>query len=907
VDEGHHLERAAHQGASLATCRGYNVDNVLTWLEAAPATTVWLADQLGRTLPGVQPLDQWWQDAWLPSTRISLDAGILLAGRDEAAAAIRTRLATGPQVVTVGGDLRPTEAVAVVAASLDADATTNGEALRVRTLLVTDASSLPVLLRQAQPLVLVLMDPALAAHLPLKHPHRVVLVGTAGGHADVVVPPVDAAVAEAHLRTSGETWETAARLAALARRSVSALRRVLAQHPATLTPAWARHPELTSRRLLLAGAWNGAVEEDRQALEALVGKHYADVTEAALSLAASPDAPLLGHVDEVWHLQAPSDAWALMSASLTLDDLTAFVALAMDVLSQRDPLVRAAGTDRLARQLAGHRRRYSDSLREGVASTLALLGATEGDTPRPGGRDCSDWAATVLVALWRDANADQSYEFWSSLHGVLSVLAEAAPDSFLRAMRDGLTGTEPVHARMFNDHDDEPVGFGPTPVHSSFLWALEVLAWSADHFDGAVDVLAMLAAIDPGGSWSNRPSRSLTEIFSCWNPNTTADEAQRLAALQRILRDHPDVGRALLLSLIPGQNGFQTAHRAPRYRDWKVEPTVTRPDLVRMTTAVIDLLLSDLGDNPERLIAVIGRLDDMSTAHRQSVAEQLVRLGTSLQDEDTRLRLWTALHDTIVKHREYQDAGWALPENELAPLDAAADALRSVDPVLRELWLFASDWVTLGDFQRRDDLEGYDAELQRRREAALTRLLQARSLDGVRELASRVDLGHLVGTALAAITPNVDADMVGWLADGSPSERTVAFAYLAKRLRDPDPAVLDHLLHLDQRVDVRADLLRATFDPPRAWVKLDELDDDVSARYWRTFAYTGLGHDFPELLAAAEGLLGAGRYAATIHMVSLYARRLDDATSEMAAEVVARACEGLLAGGFDDSEKGLSM
>jgi len=98
---------------------------------------------------------------------------------------------------------------------------------------------------------------------------------------------------------------------------------------------------------------------------------------------------------------------------------------------------------------------------------------------------------------------------------------------------------------------------------------------------------------------------------------------------------------------------------------------------------------------------------------------------------------------------------------------------------------------------------------------------------------------------------------------------------------------------------VRADVLRATFDPPRVWFNLDALGHDVATRYWRTFGYTGLRGDFAHVITAAKGLLGAGRYAATIDTLALYARRMNATTATQAAELVARACEGLLASEFD--------
>lgn len=90
---------------------------------------------------------------------------------------------------------------------------------------VTDPTSLAQLVRQTSPVVLVLEDPRLAAELPAAHVHQLVVVAPPGGRSDVDVPPVDAQQFEALFRTAGETWERAAQLGRLARRSLPAVRR----------------------------------------------------------------------------------------------------------------------------------------------------------------------------------------------------------------------------------------------------------------------------------------------------------------------------------------------------------------------------------------------------------------------------------------------------------------------------------------------------------------------------------------------------------------------------------------------------------------------------------------------------------------------------------------------------------
>jgi len=80
---------------------------------------------------------------------------------------------------------------------------------------------------------------------------------------------------------------------------------------------------------------------------------------------------------------------------------------------------------------------------------------------------------------------------------------------------DSLTQDDPPLAVLFKE--DEGGLFG-SAYHADLLWALETLAWSRDYLPKVTDLLATLATIDPGGSWSNRPARSLRQIYLLWLP-----------------------------------------------------------------------------------------------------------------------------------------------------------------------------------------------------------------------------------------------------------------------------------------------------------------------------------------------------------------------------------------------------
>lgn len=877
---------------------GYNLDRIHAWLDQAPATTVWLAGQLGKALPGVRSLGAWWMDTWLPSTQVCLDESIVLAGREKAADDLVAELRTGRSVVTLGGGLPPDEASAFVAAALKQAESLDASSMGARALFVSDATSLAQLIAQPQPMILLLSDAALARDLPAQHAHQLIVSAAPGARADVDVPRLNSQVIESQLKTTGIPHDQASRLGALGRRSLLALRRALAHNPDLLIPLWAKAPDALMRRLLLLGAWRNGNPEDRRVVAGFTGQPYERVEEEARRLAHVADVPFMGLVDDIWHVLSTEDTWTLLSASITADDLELFRTVVMEVLTELDPVLDMEPAERWKAGLRGVGRRFSHTLRRGLAESLALLGATDSIIQGTKGDTTAQFARLVVRELLDQANTDASYRLWLSLIDILGLLAEAAPEEFLDAMWPGLSGTPPAHGAMFTDSQDDGFGLGTSSPHSYFLWALESLAWSPDYLDDAVDVLAALAAVDPGGRLSNRPLASLLGILSAWCPNTTACLDDRIRCIRRIAKRDHAVGRQLLLELIPDGH-VQTIHPGPQFRDWKREPSVTRAKFRQVVSTVVELLIEMLGDDLDLYLRLIEKIDDIPPEHRSVIAAKLKELGQTRTDAD-KAKAFYALREKIAHNREYSDAAWALPESQLNELQDACSSLAPKDPALRHAWLFQADWITLGDMKRRDDFTAYEKEVLSRRGAAVGEILAHGGIDALVELAHQTPYPHLIGTALAAYSGNYDNQMLAALTLGEAPSSDIAAGYFNRRLRQTGTELRDHLLAATDDTLTQARILRFTGKPSEARAKLRELEPAVAEHYWREFVYYGLGSDFPHAHEAAWALLDAGRPAAALDLLLLYMRR-DDNRAE-AAEIAASGLEALLDRGPNDPE-----
>lgn len=854
--------------------RGYGVDDVETWLESAPVTHAWISEQLGLEPYGMQTVDSWW-GAWSTATTPPITTGIVLAGRAATATALRSTLKAAPQITTVLADSRDEALAFVAAVVLASDANGDGELL-ARAAFIDDVGTWRVLADHPHPLILVPRSPEVIAEARSAPNHHVVVPLSTGSRADVVIPPLDASEAVSILRGLGLDDRKADEAGRLARRSLLALRRHLANKPELHIPSWAQPPVHRLRRgILLASQWSEA-EGDQSVLADLTGVPIDDLGEQFAALASEED-PFIGGVDRTWALTSPYDAWLLLQEHLRGEDLRKFHTAAKDVLLELDPLDGLDETARLRAQFEGKRRRYSGDLRRGLATSLALLGAHGEHLDLGAGANGANAASVIVRDLLAAANADADGSVWAAVADNLPHLAEASPGEFLAAVQAGTRGDEPVLKSIFRDRTD-PGWFGAHSPHSALLWALEAVAWSTEHFGAAVDLLARLDEIDPGGRLSNRPLECLVSIFCPWYPDNSSTWEGRLAAIEGSRARHPDTAWRLMLRLLPDSQGIHDPTYEPRFRDWKSKVQGGwSADSVAFVERVSELLCEDAGDDVRRWVELIEHGQHLGPDARKAVRAALTSFNdrVALGRSDQAL-LWKTLRDLAARHREFSDADWALPEADLVDFDAIANRIKPDDPTGAADWLFGSQSPDLGTGEtRRGNWQAYNEALADKRREAIASVEADGGFEAVLDLAIKSAVPQAVGSALAEVTEGKYDDQVFPLlaADEGPPT-SFASDFMWRRFSQGGWDLVRELLkaQADAASLARARLLLATGDVPSAWEVAAETGTDVAEAFWQHWPTHGLPSESPHLLDAGRGLLKVGRCAAALDFVAMHLR-----------------------------------
>ena len=850
--------------------RALNVDALEDWLECAPSTTVWLRELMSKPVAGVSLLSAWWAK-WLESTSPALDAGVVLAGRDGQAKTLRDRcMQPGGGVVTVGGQVHRDEILAFVAAALvgsdgpDCHDQSPIDALYVddhdtaKRLLAAEAS--PPSSPHTRALTVVVPSAGFAEHLPAGSQHRMIVLVPGSTQAEIVLDAVDSDVVAQRMRAASADLRFTHELGGLARMSLLALKRHLAVEPALHRPKWAASPVgSTLRRSLLLGGWDDSRDGDKQIVERFVDQGYRAVTEA-LHQHDLGDAPMIATGDH-WHGVAPADTWALLAHHLTGDDIEAFCEVAQAVLIEPDPTYGMTELERMQAHFDGIRTNYSSTIKRGVATTLALMGS-QPPTLLGSVTPASTAAEGIVWRILRSANEDESPQTWAAVVEVLPLLAEAAPEVVLQALRTCLSEQHEFATAMFADSELGGIGSMPSP-HLQVLDALEVMAWSPDHLMAAVDLLAGLAAIDPGGGWANRPAGSLASIMLPWKPNTCASVQERLRATARLRRRHGPVAWKLLLSMLPNGHGIQMHKSGPHYRDWKrAEPVVTLAEHAEVVAATADMLLQDVGDDPDRWIALIGRVTGLSDTTRNEMVAALGRIVDAGPDEEFKSLVWPRLQEMVDRHREFHETHWAIPESELVAFDDVIEGLLPIGPTSSYGDLFS---VAIRHIDGVGAIAGWDAfqaAIRPRQAEAIETILAEGGIKAVLAFAMEVEMPGLVGIALAGVKPDLDEAMLEAMHDAPGPVTSVGLGYFEHRFAEIGWEGIDRLITSHEvSPQVAADLHRAIPAEEAPWNRVDAHGSDIADAYWKQVNYFNIRvrSDLSELLTVSRRLRQAGR------------------------------------------------
>jgi transcriptional regulator with XRE-family HTH domain len=834
-------------------------------LEQTPAVALWLAEQVGRIPRGVQLLADAWKE-WALSTARPMSEDLVLSGRDQVAASVHRWLNTDPSSFSLRAE-STTEAVAFLYAAVCEYPASIRDMLLSRTVVITTPEMAREIANVPVPLVAVLseMEPSVAALLNGKGHHVFLAYGSeiAAPIAAAVLPRAGRYAIAEELKALRMSSDEADQLARDSGGSLTVMRRLMAPAPGVVSPIWAQSDQ--ARRflpLLLAGAWDDSNQLDQDAISKLGDIRYPDVIANMTEALALPESPVR-QVGRIWKIASPRDAWFRLSPYLTIADLDRFEQVAMEVLGSHDPSFERRGKEWSFDDNPA--RTYSETLKKGLAETLALIGVFGGQHRTI---DHLQYRSTKVVRLLlKDADAAR----WWSLADHLRELAEASPEEFLAAIDGNIAKNDPAILALFQEED----GLFGGAHHADLLWSLEMLSWSPDHLAQVTDLLLRLAEIDPKGKWSNRPSNSLRQIYVLWMPQTFATQDERFEVLDSMRQRHPGVMWNLVLDLYP--KSHEIGHHSPKplWRSFEgggQAEVITNRSIWNAEKVLAGWIAQDIGTDVARWVQALNRLNDFSPDLREKLTKLARALPKKLRRPEDRAALCAALRTTIHRHRQFADAGWAVGEAEVAELERVHNALESKDSVERLSWLFDQDHALLLNPPGTDFHEAERLSREARSEAVKV-IFAEQGEEGIWAIAKLAKWKRLVGQALADVFGRepfedfwrkvVDTDDI--------ARREVATGVLVTLAADEDwgNRLIDRALVEEWNPDAVGGVILASLPFSHSlYERVNAVPEPVGKAFWRHVWHFKFDRETDRLPWAARGLIRSGRVQSAMELVS---------------------------------------
>jgi hypothetical protein len=655
------------------------------WINSRPAVREWLMHRMNHPAAGAEAIDTHWENVCTIGQPPLLKPSLFLANRVAAIKKLESLFNRSLNKLQIGTRY-PTQLKDFVAAYIISLGKENGRKILGRTLIVHDRETYNRAVNLLKSHVLILTfevdetDRATFLQRALSKTHQVVYPGPIGGQfgeqpASLLNPTSQQT--EDELVACGYPPERARKLAQKFGGNLNALLNLISD--ASELPQWSKTPD--THDLVIAefiGSWRTDIQGDTDAIEAIAGKSFGEWIVAMQRIRRMPNAPLR-QTDNIWKFLERFEGWYSLGKSVLQMQLDEFSKMAIYALKQTNESI---DSDNLYAMSNYENKGLSNSVvfRVGISETIALLGSHPNAISGLEPEAVSEYARRIV----RTILAEATWKRWATLNHIVPNLAEAAPSEFMNAIEWAVDNG--LFTFLYANEGNGLVG---TTHISGMLWGLESIAWDRQYFMRAIDILGQMAAIDPGGRFANRPASTLTHIFLPWLPQTTASSEQRVMALKILVKEHPEVARTLLISLLPNVVRSSSQTHRPNWRDsipddW--EPSVTNNEYLEQTFAYTQILIDHVVESPMYTVDLV---DKFNVLPKEGI-EQILKSFISKTEVGSELRrkLWEEIGDFVRRHKRFSESDWAVGKDILTILESFLCLLEPENPMDKHRTLF---------------------------------------------------------------------------------------------------------------------------------------------------------------------------------------------------------------------------
>ncbi len=729
----------------------YDANDIEHWLDLLPTVDLWFARLIGKPLEDVIHMEQYWES--LKSiAEVRLKPELFLASRDEEIALLEGWLAQAPRSIFLQTEsaMDGVDFVAALSQLQDHSKFSNS-------LLIKSEKGWNSIIPSSEPSILVAAPSLLLRSTDIEyacaHGHHAITTGLNGSH-DVLTCRIrkqDFYDVERALLACRFSVSKAKQIARAFGGSTSILKRLISRFPDSTLPLWARDEHRAKLApFALIGSWVGV---SRRSLQDGFTEQYldTDVVQELVQVSRNEleslvlrwsrcDDPLFTTIENTVYVSSREDAWYFLGGYLLESQKEKFQELALLILEEEDPAFELPVNSRWHAPLGGKSHALSKEIRTGVLESLAIMSTlpTSVDQNAPLTPQVTRRIVDEILPV------GVKWQRWASIGSNLPLLAEAAPDEFLKKVSIDLRRTSPQLRFLFQDQSSSAFS---EVVHSGLLWALETLSWTPKYLSQSTLALIQLSELDPGGIYTNRPFNSLVEIYLPWMCHTTASVEERIAILSHASRSHPEIVWKLALHLLPGNyphTSFET--NTPRFRRWMDgwNRNPSRGETYVYFRALANLALSLAGKSLERLSLLLRPTIELGDSYLERFLNQSEASVVDLRFGNDQYKLWESLDGLLSDSTQFAGLLSLLDPKSIDRIQQLHKRIEPKDPIQKGKRFFYADTVQIK----------VESDLQSKRIEALNSIFSKYGRLGFQKLANedaireRASIGFLVGTSM---------------------------------------------------------------------------------------------------------------------------------------------------------------
>lgn len=362
---------------------------------------------------------------------------------------------------------------------------------------------------------------------------------------------------------------------------------------------------------------------------------------------------------------------------ITNDKITVFCNLAKDVLSYVDPRYSKKNIDKPYYIDGINSKQYSGVLRNGILKGLII---TKLYLESKNEYLLVNQINTAINAYYSSIKTrEQFYNFANIAHKIV----EINYDSFLNKIQDSIDDDN--FRTLFKNCKNNL--FSPNEF-CNIIFGIEKAVNKKDYINLAVDTLAKLYTIKTEDT-PNSPINTLKRIFLGWDNLTCLEYEEKIELLKNIIENYHDLGKNLLVAILPNKNPTWTELVKPEY-DIYDEPKKIKyiKDQIKYFNQYYILYVKNFVKKLEDVLPLYKSLYFLEMDCYTTVREKTLELLPNSTDEEKYL-LKSSISEKIRGYKKFKNAAWNLTEKELNYLEELNNTIKFENNIYDYIYLYS--------------------------------------------------------------------------------------------------------------------------------------------------------------------------------------------------------------------------